>query len=452
MTAIRFMQTRSPVLLTALAVVPCVWVILYCLRFYWQYSGQGWFFQDDFFFIHDYEHQLKPSQWFSADNFGRFLSRNVYWWGLLNTFGRDAQAFFLFNLAVVLGTAGLLTAFVWPVSRWAACLTGAAYVTAGPTVANFSWLSNSQHLLAHFFLAAYLLLVQRSWQRQSSIGVLCSAPVFVLALSSNVLSAVALSYPVLLLLHKPRGEGCRVMWATLVFNVFCALGFVWVLRPAQSGYYATSLSWEVVSRNMGYYYGHAAVFLALTAMLVAAGWYRLKAGHPQEAWVLVAGPVFIIPFLPLVHQHYLNYAALSHVFILVGVFMLAAFKLPKRWRYWVWGLVVVLGAFFVRSAAAQIKNFRHEQRGADQRAQVEALQNYFRQGKIMPGTVICFSRTGESHHADSPMPGYWWGVAFGDAFQVFVSEKNQYVLRGATNQCALDARIDGPRLSLGDPF
>lgn len=423
--------------------------ILYCVYFYWQYAQQAWFYQDDFSFIAGYEHSVQPMQWLSADNFGRFVSRNVYWWGLLNTFGRDAQAFFVFNLVLMLGTAALLTAFVWPVSRWAAGLTGAAYVCAGASVCNFSWLSNSQHLLAHFFVALFLLSMHLAWMRQCAVGVVISAPIFVLALSSNVLSAVALSFPVLLLWDQPRGRFSMVMLGVVIALACCVLSVVWVLRPAQDGYYATSLAWSVMSRNMGAYFGHWTVLLLLGGGLLAAGLWFLARREPVQAWLLIAGPAFIVPFLPLVHQHYTNYAALSHVFTLVGGGVLTCMALKARGKWFAAVLFAVLAMAFARSTWTQIKHFHLERRGAEEQALVQTMLRWHNEQALGgDGATLCFSRQGEHHVQGSPLPSFWWALAFGEAFKTFVSNRYQYELHSVGVPCRVQIRVDGASMSV----
>lgn len=433
----------------ALMLVAASAAVLYCLRFYWQYAEQAWFFQDDFSFIAGYEHDVQPMQWLSAENFGRFLSRNVYWWGLLNIFGRDAHAFYLFNLVLMLATAALLVAFVWPVSRWVAGLAGLAYFGAGATVSNFAWLSNSQHLLAHFFVAFFLLSIRMVWARQSAVGLLACASLFILALSSNVLSVVALSFPLLLLWCHPRGRFSMAMWGVLAVLACSAISLFWVLRPAQEGHYATSLAWPVLSRNMGFYFGHWSVLLSLAGWLFAAGLKRLARREPLQAWVLMAGPAFIVPFLPLVHQHYANYAALSHVFTLVGVSVLACVVSEGRTKLCSAILFVVLALVFARSTAAQIKSLRHEQRGANEQALVQTMFRWHQEHALgSDGSLLCFSQQGEHHVPGTPFPSYWWGLAFGEAFKTFVSDRYRYELSAIDKHCRAQIWVHGAAMRL----
>lgn len=419
---------------------------LYCAVFYIRYAGIAWFFQDDFMFLREYAQQLHADQWVSTANFGRFLSRNLYWWSGWKLFGANAQAYFLFNLACMACTSLLLLSLCLRHSLVLGALFATAYWTAGPTVSNLSWLSNSQHLLAHTLMALYFCLAYRAWQQQGPLLLLVSGLVYALALSANVLSAVAMLLPAILLCARPRGRFAAMSGAMLVAQLGLALWVVITVKPEAGSPYAMNWTLPVVAQNLTFYFGHPAVFIALLAMLASFAWTRFRAGDPLEAWLLLAGPAFIVPFLPLAGQRYMNYAAFSHAFTLLGVCLCAYRAESRRWRMLCASVVVVVLLAFVAQTQRQMAYFKREHRGADQREQIRALNDIVRAQGIPAGSTLCFSQHGERHVEGEPLPGFWWGVGFGEAFKKFVNAGYNYQLLVRDEDCPYLMRIDEGRL------
>ncbi len=423
-------------------------VAVYAAVFYLRYAADAWFFQDDFIFIRSYEEHLHPEQWLSPANFGRFISRNLYWWAGWKLFGPHATGYYMFNLALMLSTSLLLLKFCLRHSLSLGLLLASAYWAAGATVGNFCWLSNSQHLLAHALMALYFCVAQRAWHKESVPLLLVSLLVYAASLSANVLSAVAISLPMAFLWLRPRGRYATFSLVTLSVQIGLALLFVITVRPESGGAYATALTLPVLFSNMAYYYGHPAVFLGLTALVCSVAWARLRSGDYIEAWLLVAGPAFILPFLPLTQQHYLSYAAFSHAFMLVGLCICAS-RAQVHWlRAMAWGIVALVLWELGVQTYYQISYFKHERRGEAQRELVQELNKIVRAKAVPVGSTLCFSEHGEQHVPGTPLPGFWWFVGFGDAFKQFVSSRYSYELMSDGIPCAYNFRIDGRNLSL----
>lgn len=78
-----------------------VWFIVAFLLFFCiTYALKAWFFQDDFGFTRQYAHSLEAQQLLSLENFGRFVSRNVYWHVGLRYFSHNAECFSETELAM----------------------------------------------------------------------------------------------------------------------------------------------------------------------------------------------------------------------------------------------------------------------------------------------------------------------------------------------------------------
>ena len=420
--------------------------VLYCAVFYARYAGSAWFFQDDFMFLREYEQELHADQWMSAVNFGRFLSRNLYWWGGWRLFGANAQAYFLFNLACMAATSMLLLCLCLRHSLALGVLLATAYWTAGATVGNLSWLSNSQHLLAHTLMALYFCLAYHAWQQQRSLLLIVSGFVYALALSANVLSAVAMSLPAILLCARPRGRFAAMSLVMLVVQLCLALWVVITVKPDAGSPYAMSWTVSVVRQNIAFYFGHPAAFFALAALLSGFAWMRFRAGDALEAWLLLAGPAFIVPFLPLAEQRYMNYAAFSHVFTVVGVYWCVYRAQDLRWRVLCLLIAVVVTLAFVTQTHRQMAYFKHERRGSDQRELIRALNDIVHAEPIPAGSTLCFSHHGERHVAGEPLPGFWWGVGFGEAFKKFIDAGYNYQLLTRDDTCEYPMEIDRDRL------
>jgi hypothetical protein len=420
--------------------------ILYSTAFYFRYAADAWFFQDDFMFIRTYEVQLHGEQWLSAANFGRFVSRNLYWWAGWAFFGPNAHGYFMFNLALMLSTSLLLLCLCLRHSLTLGLLLATAYWVAGASVSNLSWLSNSQHLLAHALMALYFCVAQRACRQESVPWLMGSFILYAVALSANVLSAVAVSFPMVYLCSRPRGRYAVATCATLAAQLGLALLLVFTVRPESGSPYAMTLALPVVFKNMAGYYGHPVIFLGFSGLLLRASWARLGVGDLLEAWLLLAGPAFILPFLPLAQQHYLNYAAFSHVFMLVGLIILAV-RARGRWsRLVALSAVAFLVWVFAIQTYRQIAYFKYERRGATQRELVRALNDVVHSKGIPVGSTLCFSEHGEAHMSGSPLPSFWWGLGFGDAFKKFVGEEYKYELLSDDVACTYDLHVDGSRL------
>jgi len=127
------------------------------LYFYASYASAAWFWQDDFGFIDQYANSIQWSQLFDFSNFGRFLSRNGYWhWGI-KYFSYNAQYFYIFNLFIILCSSFLLYKIFEKHGRLNGVFAGLFYFLLPATIESYAWLSNSQHILGHFFCPSLCL-------------------------------------------------------------------------------------------------------------------------------------------------------------------------------------------------------------------------------------------------------------------------------------------------------
>ncbi len=94
-------------------IVALVVPVVFLLFFYISYAERSWFFFDDFIFLSQYAHSLQLHQLVGFDNFGRFVSRNVYWYSAIKLFSYNAAYFYVCNfLLIVFNSCVIYAIFV----------------------------------------------------------------------------------------------------------------------------------------------------------------------------------------------------------------------------------------------------------------------------------------------------------------------------------------------------
>lgn len=427
--------SRTP---TRLLLASLGWlVLLACLASQIRHGWTGFFFQDDFTFLMHYRWDLHPDQWLSVANFGRFVSRNLYWWSVLGLAGPNPKVFLLLNLLWAVLAAVLWWRFLTPLSSRIAMFGAWLWLVSGATMANVVWASNSQHLLAHVFLAGYMCIVSAWHRSRHPAWALASIPVFMLGLGANALMAVGLSWSALCLVHARAGKGSAVMagaWATQAAMVVVLLR---TLAPTQTGAYEVAWSWHVFSTNLEHYYGHAGLAMLGLAWLTWQAWLHWRSSDPLRAWLMLAPLLCLLPFLPLVHQRYLNYAALSYFFLLTA--LLSQLSLATgRSRHAIACAFLLLGLMALHSSYRQhVKAWRHPM-GTEQRAQVLAMSQAIETHPQPPNTRICVlgprQASAPQHEATPP---FWIQLGHGSAFAALVDDRLQYAPAPSSRPCKL---------------
>jgi len=132
------------------------------------YAFHGWFQQDDFNFIHLYQHSLHTSDLLTFNDFGRFLSRNVYWHFLWQIVGAQAVYFYLFNFLTITATTYVIfRTFALPYDNAVAGVVALLYFASANVIVDYSWISFSQHLIPIFFVFLFMGMffdrIDRDW-------------------------------------------------------------------------------------------------------------------------------------------------------------------------------------------------------------------------------------------------------------------------------------------------
>jgi hypothetical protein len=197
---------------------------------YLRYASAAWFHLDDFLFINDFHDGIRWDQLVHPQGFGRFVSINAYWNVTWNLFGREASLYFALNFFLIAATALLLGRLVAKYyGAVAGLVAGVIYFALPNVIAGYTWLANSQHLLAHFFCSLFLFLYFRpERQRFTAATIVALEAVLVLALLSNQLASALVVVPVvdLLVNREVRRQRTRRILLGLTVVTVGALYFI----------------------------------------------------------------------------------------------------------------------------------------------------------------------------------------------------------------------------------
>jgi hypothetical protein len=193
-------------------------IAIFLTFFYVSYAQNAWFYQDDFNFLVQYSASLKRAELFNfttdwpawtASNFGRFLSRNMYWHYGITFFSFNSRYFYLANWAFIFLTsllAGKVVATRYGIVS--GVIAGLFYYALPSTIAAYSWISNSQHIIGHFFVLLFVYVYMTSaYPIENRIQYKTIAPlsvILILGYLSNMFMSMVVSLPVWLLICVAR--------------------------------------------------------------------------------------------------------------------------------------------------------------------------------------------------------------------------------------------------------
>ena len=408
------------------------------LFFYISYALKGWFFQDDFGFISQYAHSIEPWQLLNLENFGQFVSRNLYWHVGLRYFAYHAEYFYLFNLLTILATSYLLyLIFSEKYGRFEGIVAALLYFALPATIESYAWLSNAQHLMAHFFVVLFVYFFDRINGTEIKRSACLSAILF-LGFQSNIFMAVALSLPIFMSFADKRHRRLFSNYIVTFFGLCLVAWFFYQLSGHQAEAYSTAYDFATLAENLLFYFKNK-IFVALWLLAVVFGAvyaYFKKAYF--VSWLFLASVAFFVPFAFFVHQRYAQYAALTYLFFLLATwsFSLEIFQARLSGFLKCSGFVLAL-AVFSSSLQHPVRHFNDNPRGAAQKSQVNFLKNYARQNPELNG--FCFQaqdaviNTTGVEAWDAP-PG-WRFAGFGEAFSLFVSSQIEFELANPSSRC-----------------
>lgn len=427
------------------------------LYFYASYASAAWFWQDDFGFIAQYANSIQWSQLFDFSNFGRFLSRNGYWhWGI-KYFSYNAQYFYIFNLFIILCSSFLLYKLFEKHGRLNGVFAGLFYFLLPATIESYAWLSNSQHILGHFFVLLFVYIFTKNSpgksQAQEFIRALQLGLVLILGFTSNIFMSMVVSLPAWMVLTNKEYRKSKTAYFTLGFGALLFALFFFKLSGNQTGAYSTSYTIETLAKNLEFYFSSAFFAAIWTISIVSGTVYALIRKNYLASWLFLASAAFFLPFAFFVHQRYGQYGALTYLFFLLGIWLLVVdSKLNRRSSLVSYAGLAIIIVLFSKSLEPPIRYFSENPRGAEQKQQIQFLKTFNSKNPDIKN--YCFRSNKEVENKTGvkewDIPGDWWFVGFGKAFSLFVSHEKTYELVQNAARCDVVFVFKEGRLEVAD--
>ena len=419
--------------------------ILYLSSHYILYAYHAWFFQDDFGLLIGYRNALNLEQILTFENWGRTVSRNIYWHFGERIFSGNASHYFLLNFSLLLlASIFIFKVFLPELGRSYSLLLTALFLALPPVWIAYSWIANSQHIIAYvlvFVFAHYFFQNLKSEECGLQYWILF--PLYLVALASNIFAGLIVVLP-FLGLWLIKNEGLRR--ANAVLAVFCCASlFYFAARLSEHsiGPYTSHFSLDVVHRNARYYFGNELVFWVWLIVNFGGLFYSLKMRLLVCAWCFSSSVLFFTPFMILVEQRFLQYAALTYFFSVAGPITLTVSYLRNRCiregKVFQVFLVVLFFSLVEWQTMPLVKRYLTWPMGYRQIEIVEGMQT-INQEKGSLANRYCFGRAdGALAINDSPTSSEWLALGYGFAFTLFVDNTKQYLLSAETDDC--DATI-----------
>ncbi len=409
------------------------------LMFDIRYATQAWFHQDDFNLMEQYRDSVHWAELLNLNDFGRFVTRNVYWSVGLFVFGNNATAFYLANLVTIAATSAVIYAIFRPrLGSRHSLVAALLYFCLPAVVIAYIWIANSQHLIGHFFALLFVWLYMKDdAPRMSAAKLVGLIAIFIVGLLSNVFVGFVISLPIWFMLFEKAKRRDKGHW--ILAGVGCAL-FLYLIHSLhrfQTGPYSVEVSAETFMVNLDAYFHHVWIFAVWLVICIGGGLHTLARGRRFESWLFVASLLFFSPFAFLKFQHYLQYVAMQQLFFLLGFWSLLCMLLLARHQVALIRIGAALVVIIFLTGISQMRGFMRNPRGSGAKLIVAELAAF--DGAHPEIQHYCFSAPG-GHISKTGIkvwniPDLWWHVAFGTAFKQFVSPNKSYQLVQDTGPC-----------------
>lgn len=453
------MNSKSSICRLPILVIACItFPTLVTLYFYITYSHVAWFFQDDFMFIAKYANSMQFNQILSSENFGRFLSRNAYWHFAIEYFSYNSKLFFVLNFFIILCTCSLLYMTFEKFGKLNGFFAGLFYFILPSTIESYVWLSNSQHILVHFFVILFVYLFTSDFDKKSRARELIRMSqlfvVLMLGFSSNILMSMVTSLPIFMILANKEFRRSKIAYLTAGFGLLLFSLYFFKLSEQNAGAYSTWYTLETAVTNLNFYFGNI-LFAAIWIISILFGAiYALVKKSYLASWLLIASVIFLLPFAFLVHQRYVQYGALTYLFFVLGIWLLlieSKLTFLRNLNRYVG--VLILWLLFSNTLEPSIRFYSESPRGTEQRHQVNFLRNFATQNTNVRNycfrpTTVTINQTGVEAW---DIPREWWFLGFGHAFTHFVDNRNTYSLFENGKNCDVIFEFKRGNLELVTP-
>ncbi|SAK74611.1 hypothetical protein AWB80_04248 [Caballeronia pedi] len=387
--------------------------------------GRSYFFQDDFQFWPVYATIKLPELFNPATNFGRPVTRDLYFYLVSHLLGMDSSNFFYFNLAVIAGVCVFIyrTLRGFGLDPYIAAAAASVYFYMPPTIPHASWISNSQHTIAHLFSFWFISSIVRS-VNAGSFRIIRASLVYLLAMFSNVSSFFALVFVgiYLLLRHRrtPVPRFIPVM-ATLALLAACTIAWSLAISHSAPVYYKLDLS-------LGHSIMRARYYDDLLSKGMIGAWYRLlfaamialTLANLRRNYLLtlpLAG-AFVTAFAMLFFlgdQRTLGYLAIPYIALALMLF--SNYAVPvQRAGDWRSRSLLLLSFVFIFYSTENGAPFRNDFMSSPYGAGIREVQNAVRNVRITHDTTFCFAP--DEPPQDSGVAHFWLFLGSGNAFSL----------------------------------
>ncbi len=341
--------------------------------------------------------------------------------------------------------------------KFNAFIAGLFYFILPATIESYSWLSNSQHILGHFFVLLFVYIFTKDSTGKSRLKeffcALQLSLVLMLGFTSNIFMSMVVSLPVWMVLTNKEYRRSKTAYFTIAFGTLLFVVFFLKLSGNQTGAYSTSYTIQTLAKNLEFYFG-GGFFAAIWFFSIITGTvYAFARKNYLVSWLFLASATFFLPFAFFVHQRYGQYGALTYLFFLLGIWLLLIeSKLKHRPNLVGYvGLSIVI-LLFSKSLEPPIRYFSKNPRGAEQKQQIHFLKVFNSQNPNIKN--YCFRSDKKVENTTGAkewdIPGDWWFVGFGKAFTLFVSHEKKYELIQDAARCDVVFVFKEGRLEVTD--
>jgi hypothetical protein len=420
---------------------------------YLRYARRGWFFLDDFLFIDRYRANLHFEELLHPQAFGRFVTTNAYWnlgWKL---FGSHASYYFALNFVVIAATTFLLGRLIAThYGALAGVVAGLIYFALPNVIDGYAWISNSQHLVAHFFvLLFFVVYFDARRKRFSATTVVVLQAILVAALLSNQLASALAMVPAVDLALNRDARRERTRWLVLGLAVITIVACYFRTRPHYTGPYATDISMSTVSANARFYFHSTPLFGAWLLAGFAGFLLAARKNDTLLACLFLGGLGFVAPFLILETQRYELYASLGLTFFLVAIWVTGYRSLTEHSPRVVPTVALVVALALGAWGTARLTDLLRGPVGGDQRYLVSQMRDIV-ENDGPHAYQYCFAGPHTKKFLFDakmvPVPVEWWGLGFGTAFTEFVDAAKSYQPASFSSSCDRLVNIDGSKMHI----
>ncbi len=433
-------------LLTIITIFP-IFIIGY---FYFYISINAWFWTEDFAFYERYLTLIDFESLFHPElNSGRFVSRNLYWYLADHFFGKNSEYYYAFNFFIIASTSYLIyKIFSKRHGAYFGTVSALLYFCLPSVIGCYVWLSNSQHLLPHFFVVLFIFYYIEQVDfangklKLSSFFILIL--IFAFGLSSNVFGGLILCLPCWYIFADSKIRKNPLHWLLIVLCLILLLIFIVKLNNVtHNSLYERSFSFDTIRTNLNYYFRNDYLSLFWLISTFSGAFISWRSNRFFEAWLFLASPVFYLPFAFLQYQRYLNYGALTYLFFFLACWDMCFWFMNEKARQLIPLLGAITSIVILWFAMPQVRVHTENPISSELRKQVQQLKTFNKfEGQALKN--YCF-RPATPVEKDA-VPMEWYASFYGLAFRLFVDPTKNYSLSRESQACDITFIFDGPNL------